>query len=150
MVLDAVASYVGPYADDLTALAGTAHGILISLPHTYSACTSGEVGYGYFDVINETGGQVGNLCQEDLGSTLDTMIDSVLAKASPVSLPNVPISATIAVSRDDIAVPRSQSEGFSYHASSNSIVFHGMPFDPNDPADVVVSYRRWANQAPIE
>lgn len=122
---------------------------LISEPLPFDAQCSGagaEHAYGYYEVVAATGGQSGSICQLDLGSTLDAMLDSIVADASPLQLEYVPISASISVTRDGEVVPRSRQLGWDYRASSNAIVFYGMPIDPANPAEIVVGYRRWNEQ----
>jgi hypothetical protein len=125
---------------------------LIGVPESTPGCSGGggEIAYGYFDMVNGTGGQFGSICQADLGATLDAIIDDIVGSASPITLEYIPISATIAVARDNLPVPRSRSQGWDYRASSNSIIFYDMPFDPLSPSEVVISYRRWDEQVPIE
>ncbi len=152
--LAAIAAHIiGEWLPDFVMHDAVAHAIAVSLPHTEpDPCSGGggETGWGYFDLVNATGGQIGSICQADLGATLDAIIDNILGDASPIVLSKIPISATIAVARDNIPIPRSRTLGFDYRAASNSIIFFNMPFDPMTPSDVVVSYRRWANQVPIE
>ena len=149
----AIAAHIATvWLPDFTANDAIAHAILVGLPYTSPPCSGGggETGWGYIDLINNVGGQTGSICQADLASTLDAIIDNILGEASPIVLSKIPISATVAVARDNIAVPRSRDVGFDYRASSNSIIFFNMPFDPEIPSDIVVSYRRWADQVPIE
>lgn len=65
-------------------------------------------------------------------------------------LQKFPISLSIAVARDGIELPRNRMMGFDYRFASNSIVFFGLPFDPARPSEVVVSYRRYQMQRPID
>ena len=124
----------------------------ISVPAPYPSCSDGggETGWGYIDMVSWFGGQLGSICQPDLSPTLQTIIDNVLGAASPVVLEWVPISASLAVALDGAPLPRSREAGWDYDARANSIVFHGVPIDPTRPRDLVVSYRRWIDQSPIE
>jgi len=142
---------VAPYIADFTAQDGIAHLIAEPPPFSTTTCSGGgaEHAYGYYELVAGTGGQVGSICQLDLGPTLDAIIDSVIGEASPITLSAVPISASISVTRDGVLVPRSRATGWDYRGSSNSIVFYNMPLDPAAPSDVVVSYRRWADQVPL-
>lgn len=146
----AITALAQPYIQVLQDNDGIAH--LIAIPESDPTCSGGggEIGYGYFDLVNALGGQFGSICQADLGATMDAIIDDISGSASPIVLEWVPISATIAVTRDNVYVPRSRSFGWDYRASSNSIVFYNMPFDPLSPSDIVISYRRWEEQVPIE
>jgi hypothetical protein len=145
-------NFVQPYIADFVNNNAVAHLIAEPLPYDSTTCSSGgaEHAFGYYELVNATGGQIGSICQTDLGPTLDSIIDSIIGDASPITLSKYPISASIAVARDGAAVSRSRNTGWDYRASSNSIVFFNMPFDPASPSDVVISYRRWDEQVPIE
>ncbi len=120
---------------------GTAHAIVSPPP---SGCsTADEMGRGYTDLANETGGIIGSVCQEDLGPTMQLMIENIVANSSPLVLEHVPISVSIACSKDGEALERSRRDGFDYRASANTLVFVGQDFDPLHPSEVVVSYERW-------
>ena len=115
-------------------------------------CSGGgaEHAYGYYEVVNATGGQIGSICQLDLSATIDALIDDIIGGSSPIVLGTFPISASITVSRDGIPIPRSRESGFDYRGVSNSIVFYNQPFTPAMPSEIVVSYRRWREQVPVE
>ncbi|MFH2008666.1 MAG: hypothetical protein ABI333_18915 [bacterium] len=120
---------------------GSAHAIVGPPP---SGCsTASQVGQGYIDVVNATGGQIGSVCQSDLGSTLQIIIEDIVANSSPVVLHHYPISVSVAAAKDGIALERSRSDGFDYRSSANTIVFVNQDFDPIHPSEVLVSYERW-------
>ena len=48
----------------------------------------------------ESGGQVGDVCQKNLGKTLQLIINSISGKSSPAVLEYVPMSASLAVALD--------------------------------------------------
>ena len=124
------------------------HLISEPLPFDDDTCSNSgaEHAFGYYELVSSLGGQMGSICQLDLGPTLDGILDSIVGDASPVVLEYIPISSTITVMSDDIPVPRSRKLGWDYRASSNSIVFYGMGFDPANPALITVGYRRWEEQ----
>jgi len=126
------------------------HLIAETLPYENPSTCGAVHAYGYYELGNATGGQVGSICQSNLGPTIDTIIDSIVGEASPITLSTVPISASVSVARDNDFVVRSRMTGWDYRAGSNAIVFFNMPFDPANPSDIVVSYRRWADQDPLE
>ena len=111
---------------------------------------SAEKTYGYFGLANATGGLQGSLCQVDLSQTIAAMIENIAGSASPLTLSKVPISASISVSRQTIPLNRWHLSGFDYRGSTNSISFYNQMFSPAHPADIVVSYRRWAEQVTPE
>ena len=128
----------------------TVHAI-VTPPATPSCSTGGgTVGWGYTQLAAGTGGQSASICQMDLSTTITRILDSITGAASPVVLHKFPISLSLAVAKDGIEQPRSRMRGFDYRFSSNSIVFFGLPFDPTRPSEVVVSYRRYQMQRPID
>jgi hypothetical protein len=120
---------------------GMAHAIVG--PHPGSCPTASESGRGYTDIVAYMGGQVGSVCQADLGATMQIIIEDIVASSSPVVMQYVPISVSIACSKDGVALARSRVEGFDYRASANTVVFVGQEFDPLHPSEVLVSYERW-------
>jgi hypothetical protein len=107
-----------------------------------------EVAHGSNEVVNATGGIIGDVCQADLGATLQIMIDTIAGSSSPVVLQYVPISASLAVAVEKNQLERSRKSGFDYVSSANSLVFIGVPFPKG--SQVVASYRRWVAQALLE
>jgi hypothetical protein len=107
-----------------------------------------EIAHPMNDITKATKGIVGDVCQKNLGTTLQTMIDTIAGSASPAVLQYVPISASIAVAIDQQQLQRSRVLGFDYVSSSNTLVFIGVPFPKG--SQVVASYRRWVAQAILE
>ncbi len=120
---------------------GKAHALIGPPPSGCSTAT--QVGQGYLDIVQYMGGQIGSICQGDLGPTLQVIIEDIVASSSPVRLIHFPISLSLSVSKDGLPLPRSRVSGFDYRASANTIVFIGQTFDPNHPSEVLVSYYRW-------
>ncbi len=147
-----ILTFVQDYIADFNTENAIAHLISEPLPFASPTCSSGgaEHAYGYYEIIQALGGQAGSICADDLGPVLDAMIDAIIGDASPIRLSKVPISASISLARDGASVFRSRDQGWDFRSSSNSIIFFNMPFDPANPSDVVVSYRRWADQIPID
>lgn len=134
---------VAPMIAQLTGESATAHLIGETLPFEDPATCGGIHAYGYYEVVSATGGQVGSICQASLSATIQMIINSIAGAGSPLTLPEVPISASITVTRDGQPVARSRALGWDYMAGSNAIVFFNMPFDPDNPANIAVSYRSW-------
>jgi hypothetical protein len=107
-----------------------------------------EKAHGYMELSQLTGGQVGDICQKDLGATLQVIIDSVVSGASPVQLEYVPISSSVAVALDGVEIKRSRSNGFDYRSANNALVFIGVKYKTG--AEVIASYKRWSRQMIIE
>jgi len=107
-------------------------------------CNNGckaELPHGYAELVKATNGQMGDLCQPNLGSTLQLIIKSVSAKASPRTLKNIPISATLTVEVQGVALQRSRVHGFMYNAAGNSLTFNKVLIKPGHT--VVAGYQRF-------
>ena len=103
-----------------------------------------DVAHGYMEVAQLTGGQTGDVCQKNLGATMQLIIDSITGMASPAILEYVPMSASLAVALGKTVLTRSRTKGFDYSAANNSLIFINTPFKKGD--QVVASYRRWVRQ----
>ncbi len=106
-----------------------------------NACNA-ELAVGYRELAAELGGQVGDVCQHNLNATIDVVIDSIAAAASPRVLAHVPVSSTLAVEGNGLALPRSRNKGYLYNAATNSLTFVNVKLVKGD--EVVASYRRFA------
>jgi hypothetical protein len=110
-------------------------------------CNNGcgaDIAHGYTEISQALGGQTGDVCQKDLGQTLQLVIDAIVGVASTAVLEYVPISASLAVAAGKQQLTRSRTKGFDYNAGSNALVFYGTPLTPKDA--LVASYRRWVAQ----
>lgn len=145
--LDCIAQTAQPFIDHLHSHDAVAHVIGEPLPHKSNPCAT-EHAYGYYEAVAATSGQVGSICQLDFTATVTGIIDSIIGAASPVTLEHFPISASISVVRDSLFVQRSRNVGWDYRGDANSIVFFNLPLDPETPAELVISYRRWKEQVP--
>jgi hypothetical protein len=100
------------------------------------------------EISQALGGIVADVCQSNLGQSLQLMIDSITGAASPAVLEYVPISASLAVAVGQTVLKRSRVKGFDYSAASNSLIFIDTPIKKG--TQVIASYRRWVKQAIIE
>jgi hypothetical protein len=147
----AINALLAPYITELTTNQATVHLIAEPLPFSTVCSTGGaEHGWGYYELVNATGGQLGSICQLDLSATIDALIEDIIGGASPLNLSKIPISASVSVSRTTTPLRRSRVNGFDYRGATNAITFYNQFFSPAMPAEIVVSYRRWAVQGPIE
>ncbi|MGM0595863.1 MAG: hypothetical protein ACQES9_02390 [Myxococcota bacterium] len=135
-----------------------AYGLAILSSDDPDECTDEEgsgttAPHGYQEVIAHTGGILASLCQQDLTTTMELIIEDMAGAASPIFLEHTPIPVSLAMSieRKDPQDPdnstfevieRSKTNGFNYKASSNRIILTGQPMD-YPPYEVVVSYTRW-------
>jgi hypothetical protein len=105
---------------------------------------SANINHGHALLAKNLQGQIADICQKDLSSTLQEVIDGVINAAAPVVLDYHPISASLAVALDAVAIPRSTVGGFVYNASSNSLAFINVKH--NKGSEVLASYKRWVRQ----
>ena len=71
-----------------------------------------------------------------------TIINKIKASASTVVLKNTPVSASLRVALNGVAVKRGLLNGFNYMQSANSLVFYGM-FSWPVGSTLTVTYSRW-------
>ena len=103
-----------------------------------------DVAHGYKDLAQKLGGQWADVCQKNLGNTLQVIIDSITGAASPIKLDYVPISSSLAVAMDAIEVKRSRTNGFDYRSNKNTLVFINVKYKKG--SEVIASYKRWKRQ----
>jgi len=107
-----------------------------------------QIGHGYNEVVNATNGTKADVCQKNLGTSMQIIIDSITGASSPAKLQYVPISASLAVAIDKTKLKRSRLKGFDYSPATNTLIFIGVPFPKG--SQVVASYRRWVKQKAVE
>jgi hypothetical protein len=105
-----------------------------------NTCTA-DVAHGYKELAQQLGGQIGDVCQNDLGNTLQVIIDAIVGAASPVKLEYVPISSSLAVAMDGVEIMRSRTNGFDYRSSTNTLAFINVTYKKG--SEVIASYKRW-------
>lgn len=84
-------------------------------------------------------GQTGDICQKDLGTTLQAIVEST--RWSPIALDARPIASSLSLALDGVRVERSRTSGFDYRAAQNALVLTNVKFDKG--YEVVVGYWRW-------
>ncbi len=109
---------------------------------------SADVAHGYMELAQALGGTVADVCQKNLGQSLQLIIDSIAGTASAAILEYVPMSASLAVAVGKTVLARSRDTGFDYNPAANSLVFYNVPIQKGD--QVVASYRRWVEQETIQ
>ena len=99
------------------------------------------VSHGYKELVQKLGGQTADICQHNLGNTLQVILDSTMGGCSPMILDHIPISASLLMARNTTQIPRSRTVGFDYRSNMNSIVMINVPFIQGDYW--AFSYYRW-------
>ncbi|MGE4454984.1 MAG: hypothetical protein AB7D92_10660 [Sphaerochaeta sp.] len=108
----------------------------------YKVYTIIDTGYAgqYDDLANATGGSIASIGDTSQFANIMTSIATDAGGASSqFVLTNTPISSTIAVYVNSVAVPRSNTDGWGYNEASNSIIFYGSSV-PSSGATINVAY----------
>lgn len=100
-----------------------------------------EASHGYNELVQATSGQVGDICQANLSATLQIIINSITAQASPQVLKHRPVSGSLALDLTTGPVKRSRVAGFMYNVASNSITWNGLKVQSGQM--IRVAYRRF-------
>ena len=107
-----------------------------------------QVGHAYIGTASGTGGLTADVCQQNLGTTMQIIIGAINGYASLIRLEYVPISASLAVAVEKNQIARSRDKGFDYISGTNTLVFYATTLNKGDR--VVASYRRFQKQTPIK
>ena len=141
--LQAVAGAIQRHFNLLAGLTNPEAVAMVHLIGGTCASTCGiPVGHGYKELVQQLGGQLADLCQQDLSQPLQIMIDSTCGCSSPVHLDHVPISTSLAVALDNVQLARSRTSGFDYRSSMNTLVFIGV-HPLRKWVQLATSYQRW-------
>ena len=101
-----------------------------------------QIAHGYKELAQALGGKVYDVCQKNLTPSITKIIDGILAKASPATLPQIPVAASVAVALDGVVLKRSPVGGFMHQPLTKSIYFTGGA-KLKKGSVVVTSYRAW-------
>jgi len=97
--------------------------------------------HGYKELAQKLSGQVMDVCQKDLGQSMQGILDNVLGQASSLRLKHTPINASLVVGLNGQEVPRSRVQGFDFRPSNNSLVLLNYPYKKG--SEVAMAYERW-------
>ncbi len=92
----------------------------------------------YAQISDATGGVKASLCG-NFATSLQSISDSVLALSSVFQLDREPIESTISITVNNVVVPQSATNGWTYDVTTNSIAFHGNAIPPAD-ANIAVNF----------
>ncbi len=100
---------------------------------------SSVMGTRYIDLANRTGGVLSDICASNFVDGLDQIQQGIIELGSQFYLNRVPQVSTIKVFVDGVAISESTSNGYTYNAAANSIVFHGGSV-PRAGANIVINF----------
>ncbi|QDG53213.1 hypothetical protein FIV42_21425 [Persicimonas caeni] len=110
--------------------------------------TAADVAHAINEIVNETGGNGGSVCQGDITNTLRGIANATAGIASGLRLRGAAAPQTIAVKHGSVStgtvsdMARSRADGFDYDAIVNRVIFRG-PNPPQTNDRVVIPYLRW-------
>ena len=98
-----------------------------------------KIGVRYGELVDATGGVKGSLC-DDFATSLELLSDSIIQLATEFYLTRQPDPNTIVVKVNGQVIPQdSGSGGWTYNASSNSLIFSS-PYVPPAGAEISVDF----------
>jgi hypothetical protein len=106
---------------------------------TNSACQQSHVtaspttiiGQRYIDLANSTNGVVGSICDPSYANSLAFIQQRIVELTTQFRLAGSPDPTSIQVYVNGALIPQDANNGWTYSASSNSIVFHGDEIPPS-------------------
>ena len=145
--LDTVDSYVS-YLDTLTQTTGlTRRYNVSSIAVLDNACLNSHVGASPSTIIGQryvqmsslTNGVVGSICDASYSTTLNAIQAQIATLSSQFFLDRVPDPSTIVAKVNGAIDANSSTNGWTYSAQANSILFHGAAVPPQN-ATIDVSF----------
>lgn len=113
-------------------------------------CTEAQPATAIHDIVTQTGGNGGSICQGDITTTLQTIANATAGIASGLRLRGSPVAPSIGVRLADISagmlldVARSRQAGFDYDGVVNRVAFYGAN-GPQTGDRAIIPYLRWKN-----
>jgi len=130
--LDPVSLYVD-FLSTMTGTSGaTARYNVSAMTQSAVPCQGGTNMVRIMELVNLTNGVLGDICQPDFGASMAQMADQIATLSSQFFLDRVPDVSTITVTIDGVLIPQDSTNGWTYNADANSIVFHGSAIPPQD------------------
>jgi hypothetical protein len=132
--LDPVDVYVD-FLDTTTSSSGASARYNVSAMTQIAApCQGGTNMVRIMDLVSKTNGVLGDICQADFGPSMADMADRIATLSTQFYLDRIPNVSTITVDIDGVSVPQDSTNGWTYNADANSIVFHGTAIPEQDSA----------------
>lgn len=103
------------------------------------ACVGSEDGIKFRELANLSGGSIMDICAADFSSGLTQLSENIAQFVSQVLLKSEPQVSTLQVIVDGVNIPQNATNGYSYVASGNKIVFNGSAI-PTQNSVVSVTY----------
>lgn len=85
----------------------------------------GLIGQRYEELVDSTDGVKANVCATNFSQNLEEIQQKIVVLSTQFFLSRLPIIETISVKVDSVEISQDSSNGWTYNASANSILFHG-------------------------
>lgn len=102
-------------------------------------CVGSEDGVKFRNIASQTGGTIMDICAANFADGLAELSEDIAQFVSQVLLKFEPQVSTLSVIVDGTEIPNDETNGFSYVASGNKIVFNGTAI-PNQNSTISVFY----------
>jgi hypothetical protein len=99
-------------------------------------CSPGDNHYGlrYLQMVGDTNGVDGSICDNNFSNTLAQIAGRIAELSTQFRLSQLPDPATISVKVNQVVIPETQINGWTYNETNNSIFFHGTAVPPQGAA----------------
>lgn len=99
-----------------------------------------KIGQRYMDLALLTGGTQTSIC-EPFDQSLDNISTQIITQAKPIyTLTKKPLVSTLQVIIDGVVVPKSDTDGWSYQSSVNTLSINGLTYKPHAGSDIVINF----------
>jgi hypothetical protein len=137
--LDPVQVYVD-FLDSVTGSSGvTARYNVSAMTQIAVPCQAGSNMVRIMDLVSRTNGILGDICQTDYGTSMAEIAGQIAMLSTQFFLDRLPDVSTITVEVDGALVPQDSTNGWTYDANANSIMFHGSA-TPSQDATIAVNF----------
>lgn len=127
---------VGVYKDFLDNVTGTSGALarynVSAMTQSAQPCQGGTNMTRIMDLVSQTNGVIGDICQADFGPSMAQMSDKIAMLSSRFFLSKQPIVSTISVRVNGAVVPNDGTNGWTYDATANAVVFWGSAIPPQN------------------
>jgi hypothetical protein len=96
-------------------------------------------GVEFKDLVTATSGSVANICDADFSAGLTQISQRIAEAITEIPLSRDPDVSTIVVTFNGSVVAQDATDGWTYSASGNKIVFHGDAI-PTDNTSIGIDY----------
>jgi cytochrome c551/c552 len=99
-----------------------------------AASPSSIVGQRYIDIANQTAGVLGSVCDASYANSLNFIQQQIVELSTAFPLNRLPVVSSIQVYVNGALAPEGATNGWTYNATANTIVFHGTAVPPANAA----------------